>query len=114
LLLNNDGKKEFIHPKKKAGEKVPYEFLLSGDFANGLKGYQSLMKADPKDRSVNEENLNSQGYDLLQSGKTKLALDVFKINVALYPNSANVYDSYAEHAPKMGIQHWLSPIIKKL
>ena len=60
------------------------------------------MKVDPKDRSVNEENLNSQGYDLLQSGKTKLALDVFKINVALYPNSANVYDSYAEACAKDG------------
>ncbi len=102
LLVNNDGKEEFTHPKMKADEKVPYEFLLSGDFVNALKRYQALLKVDPNDPAVKEENLNGQGYDLMQSGKTKLALDVFKINTMLYPASANVYDSYAEACVKNG------------
>ena len=102
LLVNNDGKQEFTHPKISADKKVPYEFLLAGDFNNALKGYQALMKADPKDQSVNEGNLNNQGYESLSAGKTKLALDVFKINTLLYPSSANVYDSYAEACAKNG------------
>jgi tetratricopeptide (TPR) repeat protein len=102
LLINNDSKQEFAHPKISADKKVPYEYVLAGDFNNALKGYQALMKADPKDQSISEDNLNGQGYNLLQSDKTKLALDVFKINTMLYPGSANVYDSYAEACAKNG------------
>jgi CubicO group peptidase (beta-lactamase class C family) len=102
ILLIYDDKQEFLHPKLKEGEKVPYEYLLTGDFNNAVKGYEALMKTNPKDDAINEQNLNSQGYDLLNEDKTKLALDVFKINIALYPKSANVYDSYGEACAKNG------------
>ncbi len=101
-FVNRDGKEDFAHPKLNNDEKVPYEFLLSGDYNNALKGYQAIMKADPKDDAVNEDNLNNQGYQLMSSGNIKLALDVFKINTMLYPASANVYDSYGEACAKNG------------
>ena len=102
LLTNTQGKQEFTHPKMKADQKVPYEYLLTADFNNALKGYQVLKKANPKDEAVEEGNLNSQGYELLRSGKTRLALDIFKINTLLYPTSANVYDSYGEACAENG------------
>ncbi len=103
LFYNDDGKPgEFIRPLLVEGEKVPYEFLLDGDFDKALAGYKTLLKNDPNDQSVNEGNLNGQGYDLMRSGKNKLAQDVFRINMSLYPNSANVYDSYAEACMKNG------------
>lgn len=103
LLYNDDGKPgEFIRPLLAEGDKVPYEFLLSGDFDKALAGYKTLLKNNTNDESVNEGNLNGQGYNLLRSGKNKLAQDVFKINMLLYPNSANVYDSYAEACMKNG------------
>jgi predicted alpha/beta superfamily hydrolase len=45
---------------------------------------------------IPEMNLNMIGYQLLQSGDVAKAIEVFEYNIELYPNSANVYDSYAE------------------
>jgi predicted Zn-dependent protease len=36
------------------------------------------------------------GYDHLQSGDTKTAIDILKLNAAAYPNSPNVYDSLSD------------------
>jgi pimeloyl-ACP methyl ester carboxylesterase len=49
-----------------------------------------------------EDDLNSWGYRLLQQGNLQRALEVFKLNVALNPDSWNVYDSYAEALLKNG------------
>ena len=44
-----------------------------------------------------ESSINNMGYQYFgQTGKTDLAEVIFKANTLLYPNSANVYDSYAE------------------
>ena len=45
---------------------------------------------------VNEGEMNMLGYNFLQSGKTAEAVEVFKLNTALYPESSNVYDSLGE------------------
>lgn len=37
-------------------------------------------------------------------GKPKGALEIFKLNVFLYPNSANVYDSVAEAYERTGLR----------
>jgi len=103
LVLVEDGKAPaFVHPRESEDTRVPYEYLLKGDFDTALKGYQVILKADPNDYSVNEESLNNQGYTQLNEGKTKLAKDLFKVNMLLHPESANVYDSYAEAAMKLG------------
>jgi CubicO group peptidase (beta-lactamase class C family) len=93
---------EFSRPRRKEDDKIPYEYLLAGDFDKSVNGYRALIKADPNDGAVREDNLNRQGYDLLRSGKTALAKDIFKINTILYPKSANAYDSYAEACRKNG------------
>ncbi|HVM89927.1 MAG TPA: alpha/beta fold hydrolase [Puia sp.] len=49
-----------------------------------------------------EDDLNSWGYALLNKGKMQEALEVFKLNVMLNPNSWNVYDSYGETLLKNG------------
>jgi CubicO group peptidase (beta-lactamase class C family) len=98
MIRYGDG--EFTHKKLEDKEKVPYEYVLAGDFDKALKGYKDLLKA--KDNAASEDEINSQGYQLLQNGKDKLAQDVFKINIALYPKSFNVYDSYADACKKVG------------
>jgi tetratricopeptide (TPR) repeat protein len=45
---------------------------------------------------LTENNLNSRGYRLLQEGKIKEAIEVFKLNITFFPNSDNCYDSLAE------------------
>lgn len=43
-----------------------------------------------------ENNLNGIGYQLLNAKKIKDAVEVFKVNVKLFPHSWNVYDSLGE------------------
>lgn len=103
VSINSDGSPmEFNRPKMKEDENIPYESLLEDDFNEALERYRVLQKEYPEDRAVNESNLNSQGYNLMNSGKLKLSLAVFRINTLLYPNSSNVYDSYAEACLKNG------------
>jgi tetratricopeptide (TPR) repeat protein len=40
--------------------------------------------------------VNLVGYDHLQSGDIKGAVEILKLNVAAYPNSANAYDSLSD------------------
>ncbi len=43
-----------------------------------------------------EHSINRAGYELMQSGKRQEAIELFKVNVRLYPESWNVYDSLGE------------------
>jgi Flp pilus assembly protein TadD len=42
------------------------------------------------------------GYRLMGAGNMEAALEIFKLNVELYPKSANVYDSLGEAYLKLG------------
>ena len=48
-----------------------------------------------------EDNLNNLGYEYLNKNENEKALEILKLNVLLYPNSGNVFDSYAEILLKM-------------
>jgi glyoxylase-like metal-dependent hydrolase (beta-lactamase superfamily II) len=55
------------------------------------------MKSAPRDKFYFDENeMNRLGYRLLGQDKTAVAIEVFKMNVELYPDSWNVYDSLGE------------------
>ena len=43
-----------------------------------------------------EDRINGMAYSLLESGKTTEAIEMFKVNVSLYPQSWNAYDSLGE------------------
>jgi TolA-binding protein len=43
-----------------------------------------------------EDPVNRKGYDLIKEKKLKEAVDVLKLNVLAYPQSANAYDSLGE------------------
>jgi tetratricopeptide (TPR) repeat protein len=45
---------------------------------------------------LNENQINALGYRLLAKKRNKEAIEMFKMNVEDYPNSANVYDSLGE------------------
>ncbi len=64
--------------------------LLKGDKKTGLK-YQVL-----------QGEINNIGYNLMSEGKNRDALRIFKLNIELYPNEYNTYDSYGECLLVMG------------
>lgn len=51
----------------------------------------ALMRGD-----ISEHSINSLGYQLLGSKQTVQAIRIFQLNVELFPQSSNVYDSLGE------------------
>lgn len=51
---------------------------------------------------LNEAEVNAWAYKLVRAGQGNAALEIFKLNVYLYPNSANVYDSLGEMYKDLG------------
>lgn len=70
---------------------------------NAILNHYALLesKYDYK-TDIPENTLNIIGYRLMQNGHSDKAIEVFKYNVKLYPNSANVYDSLAEALENSG------------
>lgn len=62
-------------------------------------GYEAAVKLYQKNKEmgvIGERAANNSGYALLAENKTNEAIAVFRLNVYLYPESANAYDSLAE------------------
>ena len=58
--------------------------------------YRSLKARGFGDLHTNEEDINTLGYRLLSRKRVPEAIEILKLNVEAYPNSANVYDSLGE------------------
>lgn len=83
----------FTQPKKSLALDLLDVFSAKGTAA-GLDTYKKL-KNDPT-YGIKENDMNQVGYQLLQSGKKKEAIEIFKINAEAFPKSGNVYDSLGE------------------
>ncbi len=62
----------------------------------GVAQYRELKTKQANVYDFSEPQLNQLGYQLLRTNKTKEAIEIFKLNVEAYPQSANVYDSLGE------------------
>jgi pimeloyl-ACP methyl ester carboxylesterase len=60
------------------------------------KELQDARDHDRKVALMPEAMVNTMGYEHLQTGDVKGAVEILKLNVVEYPNSANVYDSVAD------------------
>ncbi len=72
------------------------EAIVAGGIEDALELYATLKAHHPEKYSFAEEELNTLGYRLLDRERIAEAIEVFKLNVAAYPESGNVYDSLAE------------------
>jgi len=116
FLTNPTDEKEYIVlvPKEKGGkivfnyrkledlEKIPSEYLKNGEYNKALQAYLTIQKKDSLDSAIKESNFNSLGYRELRKKNFNKAIQLFRINVTLYPNNSNVYDSLAEAYMKKG------------
>jgi len=62
----------------------------------GVAQYRELKAKQAATYDFAEGELNRLGYQLLRTGKSKEAIEIFKLNVEAYPKSSNTYDSLAE------------------
>ncbi|MEZ4856598.1 MAG: tetratricopeptide repeat protein [Gelidibacter sp.] len=82
--------------------ETPSMYLKDKDYDKALAGYLEIQKQDSTSVFIEERAFNSLGYKLLRAKEFDDAIAVFKINVALYPESDNVYDSLGEAYLKKG------------
>ena len=117
VILTNDSGENF-GPVLRAVEAIrdgePYEILKPRirkvlakkiyDYGidKAMVFYEDLKSTSADDYAINENELNTLGYQLLQEHMVNESLVVFKLNTVEYPKSANVYDSYGDALLEMG------------
>jgi hypothetical protein len=70
--------------------------VQSGHIKQFLEEVAAVGKNPLYKYQITEGDINDFGYRLLQMNRPDDAIEVFKLNVGFYPESANVYDSLAE------------------
>jgi tetratricopeptide (TPR) repeat protein len=93
---DDENKVEYAYPKVADTYKTARMYLTDQEFDKALAGYIELRKQDSTKTFINEREVNTIGYNLLRKKEYKKAIEVFEINVVLYPESDNVYDSLGE------------------
>ncbi|PWN62624.1 serine hydrolase domain-containing protein [Chryseobacterium viscerum] len=83
--------------------KLLHHQIIQDGYQNIEKAYQKIQKKQKKFK-VSEEEVNTWGYQLMGRNLKDKALQVFKLNTILFPNSSNVYDSYGEILDGLGYQ----------
>lgn len=67
-----------------------------GGAAKAVEIYNEEHKRDPKYPPLSETIVNRIGYEHLALGDTQDAIQILRMNVTAYPNSANAYDSLSD------------------
>lgn len=97
----NDAIINIIHGKPYTLPKMPienklYDHISKVGVEKGLAFYDSLKSNDFRNYDFSEPQLNSLGYRLLSEKKAKKAIEIFKLNTIVYPESSNAFDSLGE------------------
>lgn len=85
----------YTRPKRSAAEAIATA-IRAGSASAALEQQFGAMRADSAQFAVSEPEFNRLGYHFLSRGVTASAIDIFRLNVLAFPQSANVYDSLGE------------------
>ncbi len=87
----------------------PFMYTLMGLMGAGNKAEALKFSVAYKNNPVHryfadrlEADINREGYNKMQSNNIDIAHALFELNINLFPESANAYDSYAESLVNMG------------
>ena len=75
--------------------------LEKSGYKNAIPQVKEIRKSNPN-FILEEREVNSWGYTLIKQNRMADALEIFKLNVFLYPASANVFDSLGEMYAELG------------
>ena len=78
------------------GEKTPKEYFDVEDFENAKIGFMEIQKTDSLNPTITQSVLNVTGYNYLNNNHLKKAIEIFKINIVLYPKNSKTYDSLGD------------------
>jgi acetyl esterase/lipase len=89
-------------PDRPPSPRKFFDIITGEGLEKALEIYERTRKARPEANLFKETTLNLVGYRLLRSTRVKEAIEIFKLNVAAYPKSPNVYDSLADAYERAG------------
>jgi tetratricopeptide (TPR) repeat protein len=81
-------------PKLQENEKTPGEYLENKEYDKALESYLAIQKRDSLDNSIDWDVLNTRAHKLFDRKEKEKAFELFKINIALYPNKPAAYRNY--------------------
>src|SRR5246127_988168 len=70
--------------------------IASTGIDGAVRQYHEFKAATPAIYNFDEDELNSLGYELIQTKRFPEAIRILQLNVEAYPKSSNVYDSLGE------------------
>jgi uncharacterized membrane protein len=70
--------------------------IASSGMDGAVRQYHDVKTATPATYNFDEAELNTLGYELIQTKRFQEAIRIFQLNVEAYPKSSNVYDSLGE------------------
>ena len=82
-------------PKRSIAETVVAAVNEKG-VESAIKQYRELKNSKSNEYDFSESELNSAGYQLMRTGKGEQAVEIFKLNVEMFPQASNPYDSLGE------------------
>lgn len=87
---------EYLKTEDLEISKMLLNAVADEDMPRAVRLYHELKKKHAAYIDLNEYLLNQKGQDLLEAGQLTEAITLFKINIALFPDSWNVHDSMGE------------------
>lgn len=91
-----------IPPQKTLVFEPLFHTVREKGVAAAIEEYHRLKESHPDDYDFGENNLNALGYYLLGKENYEDAIEIFTLNIKLFPESANTYDSLGEAYMKKG------------
>jgi len=86
-----------VDPPKRSIADTVLNTILEKDVTSAIAQYRELKAGKTAgEYDFGEMELNRVGYQLVQMKKITDAIEIFKLNVEMYPQSSNVYDSLGE------------------
>ena len=90
-----------LYDQPATGPKRPISSVLgpiidTDGVGDAIKRYRDLKAEAPDDYDFGERELNTLGYFYLRQDDVDTAIELFKLNVAMYPEASNPYDSLGE------------------
>ena len=82
-------------PKRWIAE-ILLEIIDERGIEAGARRYRELKSSRPDGFDFGESELNTLGHHYLGEGDTETAIAVFELNVEVYPDASNAYDSLGE------------------
>lgn len=92
-----------VQPKKSIAETL-YQTATEKGGAAAVARYRKLKTEEPEKYDFAERELNNLGYQLLNRDKVRDAIEIFKLNVEMFPEAFNPYDSLGEAYLRAGEQ----------